>query len=52
ESAGKLQKAGLISYHRGRITILDRLGLEARVCECYMTVKKEYDRLLSYRRPT
>ncbi|CAM3401462.1 Crp/Fnr family transcriptional regulator [Halomonas lysinitropha] len=34
ESAGKLQKAGLISYHRGRITVLDRLGLEARVCEC------------------
>ncbi|RDB44575.1 Crp/Fnr family transcriptional regulator [Halomonas sp. DQ26W] len=51
ESAGKLQKAGLISYHRGRITILDRPGLEARVCECYAIVKKEYDRLLSYRRP-
>lgn len=51
ESAGKLQKAGLISYHRGRISVLDRPGLEARVCECYAVVKKEYDRLLSYQRP-
>ncbi|MDI5935629.1 Crp/Fnr family transcriptional regulator [Halomonas kalidii] len=51
ESAGKLQRAGLISYHRGHISILDRPGLEARVCECYAVVKKEYDRLLSYRRP-
>lgn len=47
ESAGKLQKAGLIAYHRGHISILDRPGLEARVCECYAVVKKEYDRLLS-----
>ena len=51
ESAGKLQKAGLISYHRGRISVLDRPGLEARVCECYAVVKKEYDRLMSYQRP-
>ncbi|SEN70404.1 Crp/Fnr family transcriptional regulator [Halomonas caseinilytica] len=51
ESAGKLQRAGLISYHRGRISILDRPGLEARVCECYGVVKKEYNRLLSYHRP-
>ncbi len=50
ESAGKLQRAGLISYHRGHISILDRPGLEARVCECYAVVKKEYDRLLSYHR--
>lgn len=50
ESAGKLQKAGLIAYHRGHISILDRPGLEARVCECYAVVKKEYDRLLSYHR--
>ncbi len=50
ESAGKLQKAGLISYHRGHISILDRPGLEARVCECYAVVKREYDRLLSYHR--
>ncbi len=50
-SAGKLQRAGLISYRRGHISILDRPGLEARVCECYVVVKKEYDRLLSYHRP-
>ncbi|WP_447553709.1 Crp/Fnr family transcriptional regulator [Vreelandella sp. EE22] len=48
ESAGKLQKAGLISYNRGRITILDRAGLEARVCECYSVVKNEYERLLKH----
>lgn len=46
ESAGKLQKAGLISYSRGHITVLDRPGLEARVCECYGVVKDEYERLL------
>lgn len=46
ESAGRLQKAGLIEYHRGHITILDRAGLEARTCECYEVVKREYDRLL------
>ena len=45
-AAGKLQAAGLIEYSRGRITVLDRPGLEARVCECYAVVKKEYDRLL------
>ncbi|MGM0983023.1 MAG: Crp/Fnr family transcriptional regulator [Pseudomonadota bacterium] len=50
-SAGKLQNAGLIAYHRGRITILDRTGLEERVCECYEIVRKEYDRLMTYRRP-
>jgi len=46
EGALKLQKAGLIKYVRGRITILDRPGLSARSCECYEVVKKEYDRLL------
>lgn len=46
ESAVKLQKAGLIKYSRGRITVLDRPGLEGRSCECYAVVKKEYDRLL------
>jgi Mn-dependent DtxR family transcriptional regulator len=46
EAAGKLQKAGLIDYHRGHITVLDRPGLEARVCECYQVVKTESDRLL------
>lgn len=46
EAAGKLDKAGLISYRRGRIRVLDRTGLERRTCECYAVVKKEYDRLL------
>ena len=46
EAALKLQKSGLIRYSRGRITVLDRAGLEARSCECYAVVKKEYDRLL------
>ena len=46
EAAGKLQRAGLIEYHRGRIVVLDRPGLEARACECYAVVKKESDRLL------
>jgi CRP-like cAMP-binding protein len=46
EVAGKLQHAGLIHYSRGRITVLDRPGLEARACECYEVVKKEFDRLL------
>lgn len=46
EAAGKLQRAGLIDYHRGRIAVLDRSRLEAKVCECYKVVKKEYDRLL------
>ena len=46
ESANKLQQAGLISYARGRITVLDRAGLEKRTCECYAVVKREYDRLL------
>lgn len=46
EAALKLQKAGLIRYARGRITVLDRVGLEQRTCECYAVVKKEYDRLL------
>ena len=46
EAAGKLQADGLIEYSRGKITVLDREHLEARVCECYAVVKKEYDRLL------
>ena len=46
EAAGNLQKAGLIDYRRGHIKVLDRPGLEARVCECYAVVKREYDRLL------
>jgi len=46
EAAGRLDKSGLIRYQRGRITVLDRPGLESRTCECYAVVKKEYDRLL------
>lgn len=46
EAALKLQKAALISYARGHISVLDRPGLEARTCECYSVVKREYDRLL------
>jgi len=41
-----LQQADLIRYARGRITVLDRQGLEERACECYAVVKNEYDRLL------
>jgi CRP-like cAMP-binding protein len=48
EAAGRLQEAGLISYQRGRIAVLDRPGLEQRVCECYAVVKRECDRLLNY----
>jgi CRP-like cAMP-binding protein len=48
EAAGKLQDAGLIHYRRGQISVLDRPGLEARVCECYQVVKTEFDRLLPY----
>jgi CRP-like cAMP-binding protein len=46
EGALRLQKAGIIRYARGRITVLDRAGLEQCTCECYAVVKKEYDRLL------
>ncbi len=46
EGALKLQKAGLIHYARGHITVVDRAGLEKMTCECYAVVKREYDRLL------
>lgn len=46
EAAGNLQRAGVISYRRGHIAVLDRAGLEQRVCECYEVVKTELDRLL------
>lgn len=44
--AGTLQRAGLISYRRGQITILDRKGLEKTACECYGIVRREFNRLL------
>ncbi len=47
EAAGKLQRAGLISYRRGHIAVLDRAGLELQSCECYAVVKKELRRLMS-----
>ncbi|WP_291991867.1 Crp/Fnr family transcriptional regulator [Candidatus Accumulibacter sp. ACC003] len=47
DAAGKLQRAGCISYRRGHIAVLDRSALETRVCECYAVVKKEMSRLLS-----
>lgn len=47
EAAGKLQRAGIIRYRRGKIDVLDRERLEAAVCECYAVVKTEFDRLLS-----
>ncbi len=47
EAAGKLQRAGLISYRRGHISVIDRKGLEAQTCECYGVVKKEMNRLLN-----
>ena len=46
EAAGKLQRLGLVRNSRGQITVVDRAGLEARSCECYRVVKREYDRLL------
>src|SRR5271163_229709 len=49
EAAGKLHKLGVIRYSRGRVTVLDRPKLEKLCCECYAVVKKESDRLLTYR---
>jgi CRP-like cAMP-binding protein len=48
EAAGKLQSLGVIKYHRGRITVIDRPGLERLSCECYAVVKNETDRLLTH----
>lgn len=45
EAAGKLQKQGVIQYHRGHISVIDRPSLEALCCECYAVVKRETNRL-------
>ena len=45
-AAGQLHKQGMIHCHRGQITIIDRQTLEARACECYRVVKREFDHLL------
>ncbi|HKQ25938.1 MAG TPA: Crp/Fnr family transcriptional regulator [Burkholderiales bacterium] len=51
ESAGRLEREGLITYGRGLITVLDRPGLEKRACECYTVVRRETERLLPVPRP-
>jgi CRP-like cAMP-binding protein len=56
-AAGKLQRAGVLRYRRGHITVVERAGLEEAACECYSVVKQEYRRLLlsdprRHRRPT
>jgi len=51
QAAGRLQTAGYISYRRGHISVLDRVGLEGWSCECYGVVKNETKRLLSAARP-
>jgi CRP-like cAMP-binding protein len=48
DAAGKLQRAGIIQYARGRIRVLDRAALEYRACECYKVVKAEFARLLPW----
>ena len=52
EAAGTLRQLGLIAFRRGRISMLDRAGLQARACECYQVVKRETDRLLPERPAT
>ena len=47
EAAGNLQRAGVISYRRGHISVIERPGLESRACECYDVVRKESGRLMS-----
>ena len=47
-AARTLQAAGLITYRRGRVAILDRQGMEAATCECYLVVRREYERLMSF----
>lgn len=46
-AAGALQRAGLITYTRGQVVVLDRRGLQRLACECYNVSKKEFDRLFA-----
>jgi hypothetical protein len=46
KAAGTLQKQELITYTRGVLTILDNAGLEAASCDCYRSIKEEYDNFL------
>ncbi|WP_353152613.1 Crp/Fnr family transcriptional regulator [Herminiimonas fonticola] len=46
EAARKLQDEGLIRYSRGQITVVNRSGLEAQICECYTSLTREYEGLL------
>src|SRR5207244_5440755 len=48
QTARQLQEEGLITYSRGRITVIDRSRLEAQACECHAVVKEEYERLLPH----
>jgi len=41
-AAGALQRAGLIQYRRGHITVIDRVGLEAASCACYLVIRESY----------
>jgi hypothetical protein len=50
-AVGQLKEAGLIDNRGGRFRILNRRGLEASACECYRTVKEQYERLLSSPQP-
>jgi hypothetical protein len=45
-AAARLQQGGYIRYARGHITVLDRGGLETRTCDCYHTIRREFERLL------
>jgi CRP-like cAMP-binding protein len=48
-AAGELRRAGLIRYRQGRIEIVDRRGLENVTCECYPVIRREFDRLATFR---
>jgi Mn-dependent DtxR family transcriptional regulator len=48
DAANALKQAGLIKYNRGRVTILDRAGLEKHSCECYGVMKREFDQFLRF----